>query len=93
MRSRSTGLSVDLNQWQHVAAAFEPGVGVRFYKNEQEVLIPAAKTIFEQVLAGTVRPIVDSAFPLDREGAIAAHMRLHERKNIGKVVLSAEPVA
>lgn len=38
--SRSTGLSVDLNQWQHVAAVFTPGTGVRFYKNGVSVLLP-----------------------------------------------------
>ncbi len=35
----STGFTVDLNQWQHIAAVFEPDVGVRFYKNGQEALI------------------------------------------------------
>jgi len=30
----NTGLSVDLNQWQHIAAVFEPSEGwIRFYKN------------------------------------------------------------
>ncbi|MBN1810662.1 MAG: VCBS repeat-containing protein [Anaerolineae bacterium] len=38
--SRDTGFSVDLYRWQHVAAVFVPGIGVRFYKNGQEVLIP-----------------------------------------------------
>ena len=38
--SRSTGFSVDVNRWQHVAAVFEPGVGVTFYKDGQSVLIP-----------------------------------------------------
>jgi hypothetical protein len=38
--ARSTGMSVDLNQWQHVAAVFIPGTGVRFYKNGVSVLIP-----------------------------------------------------
>ncbi len=32
----STGLSVDLNQWQHVAAVFTPGSGITFYKNGTE---------------------------------------------------------
>jgi len=27
-----TGLPVDVNQWQHVAAVFDPAYGVRFYK-------------------------------------------------------------
>jgi hypothetical protein len=31
--STNTGFSVDLNQWQHLAAVFIPGTGVRFYKN------------------------------------------------------------
>ena len=39
--SSSTGFSVDLNQWQHVAAVFVPGTTeVKFYKNAQEVTIP-----------------------------------------------------
>jgi len=31
-----TGIPVDLYTWQHVAVVFEPGVGIRFYKNDQE---------------------------------------------------------
>ncbi|KYK27271.1 hypothetical protein AYK26_04000 [Euryarchaeota archaeon SM23-78] len=37
--SRSTGFSIDLNQWQHLAAVFIPGTGVRFYKDAVEVNI------------------------------------------------------
>ncbi|MBC8450428.1 MAG: hypothetical protein H8D78_22055, partial [Chloroflexi bacterium] len=29
----STGASVDVNKWQHIAAVFIPGQGTRFYKN------------------------------------------------------------
>ena len=29
----ATGATVDVNQWQHVAAVFKPGTGVKFYKN------------------------------------------------------------
>ncbi len=29
----NTGISVDVNQWQHIAAVFIPGQGTRFYKN------------------------------------------------------------
>ncbi|RJR22588.1 MAG: DUF2341 domain-containing protein [Nitrospiraceae bacterium] len=32
----STGLSVEINQWQHIAAVFTPGTGVTFYKNGQQ---------------------------------------------------------
>ena len=40
--SRSTGQSVDVGQWQHIAAVFEKGYpyGVRFYKNGVETVIP-----------------------------------------------------
>lgn len=31
--NRSTGIAVTLNQWQHIAAVFIPGYGVKFYKN------------------------------------------------------------
>ncbi|MHB8956341.1 MAG: putative Ig domain-containing protein [Pirellulaceae bacterium] len=37
---RDTGLSVDFDTWQHVAAVFQPGLGVRFYKNGQEAVVP-----------------------------------------------------
>ncbi len=38
--SQSTGMSVDVNQWQHVAAVFTPGVGIVFYKNGVSRLVP-----------------------------------------------------
>jgi hypothetical protein len=38
--NRSTGLSVDVGRWQHIAAVFIPGVGVEFFKNGQSVLVP-----------------------------------------------------
>lgn len=37
--SRSTGLSVDIGQWQHVAAVFAGSAKCRFYKNGQLVSI------------------------------------------------------
>lgn len=33
--SVNTGFSVDINKWQHIAAVFIPGTGIRFYKNGQ----------------------------------------------------------
>jgi hypothetical protein len=38
--SRSTGLKVDLNQWQLLVAVFTPSGEVKFYKNGQVVSIP-----------------------------------------------------
>ncbi len=80
----------------HPAQLAEPNIGIsgvhllHLGRKERDVLMPAAAEIFRQVEAREVRPIIDSVFPLDRAGAVAAHTRLHERKNIGKVVLAAE---
>jgi hypothetical protein len=38
--------------------------------------------------AGELRAVVDRVFSLDRRGAIEAHSYLHERWNLGKVVLA-----
>jgi NADPH:quinone reductase-like Zn-dependent oxidoreductase len=49
----------------------------------------------QEVLAtvgeGKLRPVLDRVFPLDRDGAVAAHAYLHGRHNLGKVVLAAPP--
>ncbi|MEQ9667898.1 LamG-like jellyroll fold domain-containing protein [Coleofasciculus sp. G2-EDA-02] len=37
---RYPDFQVDVNQWQHIAVVFQPGVGVTFYKNGQSVTIP-----------------------------------------------------
>ena len=80
----------------HPAHLAEPNIGIwgvhllHLGRKEREVLMPVAAEIFRQVLAGDIRPIIDSVFPLDREGAVAAHTRLHDRANIGKVVLALE---
>lgn len=42
--SRSTGLTVDLNTWQHVVAVFDPARGTKFYKDGVEVDIPYIST-------------------------------------------------
>ena len=81
----------------HPAHLVEPNIGIlgvhllHLGRKEREVLMPVAAEIFRQVQAGDIRPIVDSVFPLNREGAIGAHTHLHERANIGKVVLALEP--
>ncbi len=41
--------------------------------------------------AGALRAVIDQSYPLTAEGAAAAHRRLHERKNLGKVVLLTDP--
>ena len=49
-------------------------------------LRPAAERLMTSMVAGTLpRPTIDSVFPI--EEAAAAHQHLHDRKNIGKVLL------
>lgn len=40
----STGLEVETETWQHVAAVFIPGTGVRFYKDGQEIVLSSIST-------------------------------------------------
>jgi NADPH2:quinone reductase len=59
----------------------------------QRTLGPALDTIFTDVAAGRLRPVLDTTFPLTGTGAAAAHRYLHERRNLGKVVLTDEAKA
>jgi len=38
--SEDTGFTADVGQWQFIAASFEPGTGITFYKNDREVFFP-----------------------------------------------------
>lgn len=69
------------------------GIHLLHLVQKEEVLRPALEEIYRGVAAGEWRPIVDRTFPLDRNGAVAAHRWLHERRAIGKVVLDAEGTA
>jgi NADPH:quinone reductase-like Zn-dependent oxidoreductase len=77
----------------HPMSLIEPNIGVfgihllHLEHKDQATLQPALVEIFRNVAAGSLRPVVDRPFPLDREGAVAAHRYLHERRNLGKVVL------
>lgn len=55
---------------------------------EKRALVPDA---FREILAGVVEgdlaPRIAETFPLDADGAARAHRYLHERRNIGKVLL------
>ena len=48
---------------------------------------PALEKIFQGVVDGRWKPVMDRTFPLDQDGAVEAHRYLHDRKNLGKVVL------
>ena len=57
---------------------------------KHDVVTEAFAEIVRMVGEGELRPIVAHAFPLDGPGAVAAHRYLHERRNIGKVLLVPE---
>jgi NADPH:quinone reductase-like Zn-dependent oxidoreductase len=65
------------------------GVHLLHLKDREDLLGPALQEIYQGIVDGKWRPILDRSFPLTREGAVAAHHYLHDRKNLGKVVLEA----
>ena len=79
----------------HPVTLIEPNIGVfgvhllHLGPKELSVLPPALEEIYRGVESGELKPIVDSVFALDRDGAVEAHRRLHSRQNLGKVVLSS----
>ena len=66
------------------------GVHLLYLKEKEAMMGPALEEIFQGVVDGRWKPILDRAFPLDGDGAVEAHRHLHDRKNLGKVVLEAE---
>ena len=66
------------------------GIQLLYLKDKETLLAPAMEKIFQGILAGQWKPILDRTFPLSREGAVEAHHYLHDRKNLGKVVLVAQ---
>lgn len=78
----------------HPLSLIEPNVGVfgvhLLHLGEREAILRRAlEETFERIVSDELRPIVDRTFPLDRDGAVAAHRYLHSRANLGKVVLEA----
>ncbi len=81
--------------WFHPRSLIEPNLGVfgihlLHLKAREEILRKAGKEIFGEISAGKLRPVVDRTFPLTRDGAVEAHQYLHDRRNLGKVVLEAK---
>lgn len=54
---------------------------------ERELLTEGLRTLVARAEAGTVTPTIAATFPLTAAGAAAAHHYLHDRRNVGKVVL------
>jgi NADPH2:quinone reductase len=61
------------------------GVHIGKLAHKSRVLKPQLEEIFRLYHAGKVKPVIGKTFDL-REAA-AAHQYIHERKNVGKVVL------
>jgi NADPH2:quinone reductase len=64
------------------------GVALFNLGHKESLLRPALDQIFQAIVADELRTVVDRIFPFDRIGAIDAHTYLHERRNLGKVVLA-----
>jgi NADPH:quinone reductase-like Zn-dependent oxidoreductase len=65
------------------------GVHLLHLKDKEALMGPALEAIYGGIVEGRWKPILDRTFPLTREGAVAAHHYLHNRQNLGKVVLVA----
>jgi len=81
----------------HPLALIEPNIGVfgihlLHLKGKEAKLRPALEEIYRAIDAQELRPVLDRTFPLTRDGAVAAHRYLHERRNLGKVILAADAV-
>jgi NADPH:quinone reductase-like Zn-dependent oxidoreductase len=64
------------------------GVGLFYVGHKAPILRPALSEVYEAVAARQIQAVVDRVFSLDRAGAVEAHAYLHERRNLGKVVLA-----
>lgn len=77
----------------HPLSLIQPGIGISgvhlLHLHEQEELLRAHMgRILDSVAAGELQAVVDRSFPLTRDGAVHAHRYIHERRNLGKVVLT-----
>jgi synaptic vesicle membrane protein VAT-1 len=64
------------------------GVHLLHLGRNESVLRNAFGSIVDGIGEGRYSPVVDRTFPLGREGAVEAHTYVHERKSMGKVVLT-----
>jgi synaptic vesicle membrane protein VAT-1 len=64
------------------------GVNIGTMQSRPVVLRGELDEIFRLYGAGKIKPVISKTFPLD-QGA-AAHKYIHDRKNIGKVILSVK---
>ncbi len=65
------------------------GIHLLYLKEKESLLRPALEEIYSGVVDARWTPVMDRSFSLTRDGAVEAHRFLHDRKNLGKVVLEA----
>lgn len=63
------------------------GLNLAHLWEERDLLARGLATLVERAAAGTVTPTISATYPLTAAGAARAHHDLHDRKNVGKVVL------
>lgn len=64
------------------------GVNLGALQSRPAVLRDELNEIFRMYGAGKIKPVIGKIFPLDH--AAAAHKYIHDRKNIGKIILSVK---
>jgi len=64
------------------------GINLGAMQSRPAALRAELDEIFHMYGAGKIKPVIGKTFPLDQ--AAAAHRYIHERKNIGKVILSVK---
>jgi len=65
------------------------GVHLLHLGDREPVLRAAYEEMLPDLAANSLYPVMDKSYSLSAKGASAAHRRLHERRNLGKVVLAA----
>lgn len=78
----------------HPLSLIQPGIGISgvhlLHLHEQEgILRDHIEQILMSIEGGELRAVVDRTFPLTRDGAVDAHRYIHERRNLGKILLEA----
>ena len=64
------------------------GVSLGVMESRGALLRGELDELFRMYSAGKIKPVIGKTFPLDQ--AAAAHQYIHDRKNIGKVILSVK---
>jgi NADPH:quinone reductase-like Zn-dependent oxidoreductase len=63
------------------------GLNLAHLFEERELLKSGLTQLIDRAAKGEISPVIARTFPLTAKGAADAHSYLHDRKNVGKVVL------